>query len=95
MIPLIRIGSKIFNPRAIIFCEPVTMHIFDDPLDFTTPRPIEALRISLEGGHELIITPEEWQGVKRFLDIHVAVAGELPPRPVDQSAAGDFQDERL
>jgi hypothetical protein len=93
MTTLIRIGSKIFNPRAIILCEPVTIWLHDIPGD--DGLPVEALQIHLEGGHDLIITPEEWQGVKRFLDIHVAVPGELPPRPVDQSAAGDFKDERL
>lgn len=93
---LIRIGSKIFNPRAIILCEPIKLWVYDTfEIDGSDGREIEALQIHLEGGHDLIITPEEWQGVKRLLDIHVAVPGELPPRPVDQSAADEFKDERL
>lgn len=94
---LIRIGSKIFNPRAIIIAEPVKLWVYDGFSDDEedSGRQIEAMKICLMGHHELIITPEEWQGVKRLLDIILALPGELPSPPVDQSAAGDFQDERL
>jgi len=93
MTELIRIGSKIFNPRAIILCEPVFMWVYDNPDDDEDGRKIEALKICLMGQHDLIITPEEWQGVKRMLNIMIAVPGELPPRPAPSSA--DIDDDDL
>jgi len=91
----IRVGTKIFNPRAVIFCEPVTMWVYDGPSDLDDGRKIEAMKICLMGQHELIITPEEWQGVKKLMDVYLALPEDLPKPAVDQSAAGDFQDDRL
>lgn len=93
---LIRIGSKIFNPRTIIICEPVKIWVYETyEHDGSDGREIEAMKICLMGQHDLIITPEEWQGVKRLLDILLALPEDLPKPPVDQSAADDFKDERL
>lgn len=91
MTTLIRIGSKIFNPHAIVLCEPVTMWVYDNPdsreaMD-DSGHHIEALRIHLMGNHDLIITPEEWQGVKKMLDIMVA---EPLPLPVDPASVDEL-----
>lgn len=80
---LIRIGSKIFNPRFIVLCEPVKISVFDNPGDEDSYRQLEALEIHLAGQHSLIISPEEWQGVKALLEIIVAEPQPLPEKPQD------------
>lgn len=92
MTKLIRIGSKIFNPRHIIFCEPVKIWVETSESTFEDQyhQEIEALKISLVGRHELIISPEEWQGVKEQLDIVVVEAKPLPDNPAPALPDEDY-----
>lgn len=85
MNPLIRIGSKIFNPRHIIMCEPIKIWVetAESTFDDQYHEEIDALQIHLIGRHVLVLTPEEWQGVKEQLDIIVTESKPLPEKPQD------------